>query len=149
MVPMIGMEVTGSHAHLHFTQDYLMPDIDLLTLQWCHNGHGSVSSHKPHDCLLNRWFRRRSKKTSKFRVTGLLCGEFTGDRWHKWPVMLKMFPFDDVIMIKPSVMENCNNFVPKIYTILLWWIVFLSMLDILFGTFLPFINSCSFLSKET
>ena len=25
--------------------------------------------------------RRRSKKTSKLRVTGLLCGEFTGDRW--------------------------------------------------------------------
>ena len=30
-----------------------------------------------------------------------LWGEFTGDRWnypHKGPVMLKMFPFDDVIM---------------------------------------------------
>ena len=43
------------------------------TLQWRHNGRDSVSNHQPHDCLLNRLFRRRSKKTSKLRVTGL-CG---------------------------------------------------------------------------
>ena len=41
-------------------------------LQWRHNGRDSVSNHQPHDCLLNRLFRRRSKKTSKLRVTGLL-----------------------------------------------------------------------------
>ena len=46
----------------------------LFTLQWRHNGHRSVSNHQPHDCLLNRLFRRRSKKTSKLRVTGL-CAE--------------------------------------------------------------------------
>ena len=33
-----------------------------------------VSNHQPHDCLLNRLFRHRSKKTSKLRVTGL-CEE--------------------------------------------------------------------------
>ena len=43
---------------------------------------------------------RRSKKTSKLRVTGLCVGI---RRWpvnspHKWPVTRKMFPFDDVIM---------------------------------------------------
>ena len=27
-----------------------------------------------------------------------LCGEFTGDSPHKWPVTRKMFPSDDVIM---------------------------------------------------
>ena len=43
-------------------------------LQWRHDGHGSVANHQPHDCLLNRLFRRRSKKTSKLRVTGL-CAE--------------------------------------------------------------------------
>ena len=32
-------------------------------------------------CLLKRLFRRRSKKTSKLRVTGLFLGEFTGYRW--------------------------------------------------------------------
>ena len=41
------------------------------SLQWHHNGHYSVSNHQPHDCLLNHLFRRRSKKTSKLRVTGL------------------------------------------------------------------------------
>ena len=45
-----------------------------LTLQWRHNGHDSGSNHKPHDCLHNLLFRRRSKKTSKLRVTGLCAG---------------------------------------------------------------------------
>ena len=44
-------------------------------LLWRHNGRGSVSNHQPHHCLLNRLFRRRSKKTSKLRVTGG-AGEF-------------------------------------------------------------------------
>ena len=43
-------------------------------LQWRHNGRDSVSNHQPHDCLLNRLFRRRSKETSKLRVTGLYAG---------------------------------------------------------------------------
>ena len=46
------------------------PD-SLRPLQWRHNGHDSVSNHQPYDCLLNRSFRRRSKKTPKLRVTGL------------------------------------------------------------------------------
>ena len=45
-----------------------------IILQWRHNGPDGVSSHQPHACLLNRLFRRRSKKTSKFIVTGL-CAE--------------------------------------------------------------------------
>ena len=40
-------------------------------LQWRHSGRDSVSNHQPHDCLLNHLLRRRSKKTSKLRVTGL------------------------------------------------------------------------------
>ena len=44
------------------------------SLRWRHNGCDSVSNHQPHDCLLNRLFRRRSKKTSKLRVTGLCAG---------------------------------------------------------------------------
>ena len=44
------------------------------TLQWRHNGCDSVSNHQPHHCLLNDIFRRRSKKTSKLRVTGLCAG---------------------------------------------------------------------------
>ena len=44
------------------------------SLQWRHNELAGVSKHQPHGCLLNRLFRRRSKKTSKLRVTGLFEG---------------------------------------------------------------------------
>ena len=47
---------------------------NIFSLQWRHNGRDSVSNHQPHDCLLKRLFRRRSKKTSKPRVTGLCEG---------------------------------------------------------------------------
>ena len=49
-----------------------------LALQWRHNGHDSISNHQPHDCLLNRLFRCRSKKISKLRVTGLCAGNSPG-----------------------------------------------------------------------
>ena len=69
-------------------------------LQWRHNGHDSVSNHQPHDCLLKRLFRHRSKKTSKLCITGLCVGNSPGpvNSPHKGPVTRKMFPFDDVIM---------------------------------------------------
>ena len=35
---------------------------------------GVISSNQPHNYLLNRLFGRRSKKTSKLRVTGLCAG---------------------------------------------------------------------------
>ena len=47
-------------------------------LRWHHNGRDSLSNHQPHHCLLNRLFRRRSKKTSKLRVTGLCLGNSPG-----------------------------------------------------------------------
>ena len=63
----------------------------------CHNGHDGVSNH---DCLLNRLFRHRSKKTPRLRATGLVRGIH---RWpvnsqHKWPVTQKRFPSDDTII---------------------------------------------------
>ena len=71
-----------------------------FSLKWRHNEPDGVSNHQSHDCLLNRLFRRRSKKTSKLRVTGLCEGNspMTGEFPHKGPVTRKMFPFDDVIM---------------------------------------------------
>ena len=66
-----------------------------------HNKRDGVSNHRRLDCLLDRLFRRRSKKTSKLHVTGL-CG---GIHWwpinspHKRPVTRKTFPFDDVVMV--------------------------------------------------
>ena len=67
---------------------YVSPDQDnlTLTLQWRHNERDGVSNHQPHDCLLNHLFRRRSKNTSKLRLTGLcegnspVTGEFPTQR---------------------------------------------------------------------
>ena len=46
------------------------PNVYQYTLQWRHNGQDGVSNHQPHDCLLNRLFKRRSKKSPKLRATG-------------------------------------------------------------------------------
>ena len=75
-----------------------------MSLHWRHNDHDGASNHHPHGCLLNRLFRRKSKKTSKLRVTGLCAENSPGpvNSRHKWPVTRKMFPFDDVIMLKWS-----------------------------------------------
>ena len=40
-------------------------------LHWRHNDNSGVSNRQPGGCLLTRLFRRRLKKTSKLRVTGL------------------------------------------------------------------------------
>ena len=67
-----------------------------LRVKNTHNEHDGASNHKPHDCLLNRLFRCRSKKTSKLRVTGLCAGKSpeTGEfPPHKGPVTQKMLPY--------------------------------------------------------
>ena len=46
-------------------------------LQRLHNERDGVSDQQPHDCLLNRLFRRRSNKTSNLRVAGLCEGNST------------------------------------------------------------------------
>ena len=57
----------------------LAPNVrQAITLRWRHNGNDSVSNHQPDDCLLNHLFRRRSKKASKLRVTGLCAGNSPG-----------------------------------------------------------------------
>ena len=78
----------------------MYPRKQQTSLHWRHNDHDGVSNHQPHGCSLNRLFRRRSKKTSKLRVTGLCVGNSPGpvNSPHKGPVTRKMFPFDDVIM---------------------------------------------------
>ena len=65
-----------------------------LSLPLPHNEHYSVSNYWRLDCLINRLFRRRSKQTSKLRVTG----RWPVDSPHKGPVTRKMFPSDDVNM---------------------------------------------------
>ena len=50
-------------------------------------------NHQPHGCLLNRLFRRRSKKTSKLCVTGLCVGNspVPVNSPHKWSITRKSF----------------------------------------------------------
>ena len=71
-----------------------------LTLQWRHNAHDGVSNNRRHDCLFNRLFRHKSRKTPKLPVTGFLRGihRSPANSPHKGPVTRIMFPFDDVIM---------------------------------------------------
>ena len=92
---------------------YWLPGLNTLfvALKWRHNERDSVSNHQPHDCFLNRLFRRRSKKTSKLRVTGFCVGNSPGpmNSLHKWPITRKMFPFDDVIMAIPFFCEGKNT----------------------------------------
>ena len=86
-----------SHPHLPGTNMSNL-DVNLSTklnttippphapLQWRHNERDGVSHHRRHVCLLNRLLRRKSKKTSKLRVTGLcqgnspVTGEFPAHR---------------------------------------------------------------------
>ena len=49
-----------------------------VALRWRQSERDGVSNHQPHGCLLNHLFRRRSKKTSKLRVTGLCVGNSPG-----------------------------------------------------------------------
>ena len=71
-----------------------------ISLQWRHNELDSISNQQPHDCLLNRLFRLRSKKTSKIRVTcpceenSPVTGEFLAQRASN----VENVSFDEVIM---------------------------------------------------
>ena len=70
------------------------------TSQWHHNGRDGVSNHQPHDCLLYRLFRCRSKEASSSASLAFVRGihRWPANSPHKWPVTRKMFPFDDVII---------------------------------------------------
>ena len=74
------------------------------SLQWRHNDHGGVSNYQPHGCLHNRLFRRISKKHQSSASLAFCTGNSLEpvNSPHKGPVTRKMFPFDDVIMIKDS-----------------------------------------------
>ena len=89
-------------------------------LQLRHNDHDGVSNHQPHGCLLNRLFKRRSKKTSKLRVTGLcvgnspVTGEFPAQRpsnaedvsiWWRHHIML----ISHVLNGTKSPIQICHN----------------------------------------
>ena len=69
------INVQDNHYFTHILYGNLLRTIPL---RWRHNERDGASSHQPYDCLLNRLFRHRSKKTSKLRVTGLCVGNSPG-----------------------------------------------------------------------
>ena len=60
-----------------------------------------VLNLQPHDYLFNRLFGRRTKKTSKLRVTGLCAGNspVTGEFPAQMASNAEMLAFDDIIMV--------------------------------------------------
>ena len=66
-----------------------------------------------------RLFRRKSKKTSKFCVTGLCAGNSPGpvNSPHKCPVTRKMFPFDDAIKITYLLLFMQHDILRYLYII--------------------------------
>ena len=96
----------------------------LFPLHWRHNECDGISNHQCFECLLNRLFRRRSKKTSELRVTGLCEGNspVTGEIPYQRSVTQKMFPFDDIIMSIPKLQEHCWSLgMDKKFHLTLWW----------------------------
>ena len=71
-----------------------------------HNGRDGVSNHQPHNCLLNRLFRRRSKKKNQSSASlAFVQGihrwrgiPHTNGHWRR-----KVFPFDDVIIHRKAI----------------------------------------------
>ena len=78
--PIFNFEVLYYDATLHALDKDSMAVLT-VPLRWRHNGRVGVSNHQPYDYLLNRLFRRRSKKTSKLRITGLCAGNSPDNRW--------------------------------------------------------------------
>ena len=99
-----------SYIFLALTPGYvtqLWDIMELVPLHWRHNGYDCVSNHQPHNCLLNRLFRHRSKKTSKLCFTGLCVGNSPGpvNSPHKWPVTGKYW----AILQRDPTLHNIND----------------------------------------
>ena len=92
----------------------------ISSLQWRHND--GVSNHQPHDCLLKRLFRRRSKKTSKLRVTGLcegnspVTGEFPARRASNAENVSIWWSHHDSDKIPWKWLSHCRTYVQRSYT---------------------------------
>ena len=109
--------IFGSIITIHIPIQFKAADGN--SLHWRHNGRDGVSNHQPNDCLPNRLFRRRSKKTPKLCVTGLCAGNspVTGE-----------FP--------AQMVSNAEN-VP------IWWRHHASYLMLMFCITLTTIRRCS------
>ena len=71
---LIILKQLGTAINTPAQMEHDVENSSMSSLQYRDNGRNGVSNHQPHHCLLNRLFGRRSKKTSKLRVTGLCTG---------------------------------------------------------------------------
>ena len=67
----------------------------------CSDERDDVLNHWRFDCLLNRLFRRGSKKNQRSALLAFVRGIHRSlvNSPHKGPVTREMFPFDDVIVV--------------------------------------------------
>ena len=72
------------YAHCLVVNYFLL----IMTLQWRHNGHDSISNHADQ--------RKHQSSASLAFVRGIQRGPVNSP--HKWPVTRKLFPFGDVFM---------------------------------------------------
>ena len=108
---------------------------DINSLQWRHNGQDGVPNHQPLQCLLNRLFGCRSKKTSKLCVPGLcagispVTGEFPAQMassvenvsiWWRHHVS-RTYPFTIIVCSGSSWLQYCDMCTHSIT----YWIDFL------------------------
>ena len=85
----------------------------MITLLWRHNGRDGVSNYQLHDCLLNGLIRRRSKKTSKLRVTGLCAGIHRGQEiWDYGRDRETFLALDPLMLDLIKFEKKCNALIP-------------------------------------
>ena len=100
----------------------------VYSLQWRHNERDRVSNHQPHECLLHRLFRRRSKETSKLCVTGLCAENFS--IWWRHHVAFMNFSQPGALYMSAIWVTNysaiiCHLLLTRSHEISLFLIVFL------------------------
>ena len=79
----------------------------ILSLHWRHNNHDGVLNHQPHGCLLNRVFRRRSKKHQSSASLAFVWG-IHRDRW--------------IPHTKGQLREKCFHLMTSSWCLLLPWL---------------------------
>ena len=99
---------------LHIYLLRILGKIPNASLQWRHNGRDGVQLH---NCLLNRLFRRRSKKTSKLHVTGLCAGnspvtdgQWRGKCFHLMTSSWFLFNRHSAWLVRTRKISNHNTF---------------------------------------
>ena len=80
---------------------FCSPGRSNFTLRWHHNGQDSVSNHQPHIVYSTVYSGTDQRKHQSSAPLAFVRGIHRGpvNSLHKGPVMRKMFPFDDVIMM--------------------------------------------------